>query len=104
MGLFSIFLVVIVHKTVAGCNRGNNTNIIFLYQFLDGHTNITAFDFFDLLAEKDQGPEDANLLRAAYHEGPDAHPNRTATLEIVSIFVDFVIKSIQQYKITHNML
>lgn len=64
--------------------------------FLDGHSNIFIFDFFNLLADSS-----SNMLRPEYQRNQnnsDSHPNATANRIIGPIFVDFVNTSIKKYK------
>ncbi len=68
-------------------------------EFLGGYPNIVIFDFFDLLAESNPAAEDFNMLRTAYREGSDSHPNRIANETIGPPFVDFVVESAQKYKV-----
>jgi len=67
-------------------------------EFLNGHSNLFVFDFFDLLAENDFTSIDANMLRREYRNGSDSHPNQLANETIGPLFVDFVLKSIQTYQ------
>ena len=60
-------------------------------EFLAGHPNLFAFDFFDLLAEGDAGSADFNMLRATYREGEDSHPNQLANETIGPHFADFIV-------------
>jgi hypothetical protein len=53
--------------------------------FLDGHPNLTFFDFFDRLANPDDGSAAANMLRYAYersHTESDSHPNAAANAAV----------------------
>jgi hypothetical protein len=68
-------------------------------EFISGHPNIYIFDFFDLLAENDPSSLEYNMLRAEYRNGIDSHPNRLANETIGSIFVGFVIDSIEDYRL-----
>ncbi|MDY7080227.1 MAG: hypothetical protein SXV54_25375 [Chloroflexota bacterium] len=70
-------------------------------EFLDGHSNLFAFDFFDHLAEEDPAAPDFNMLRAAYREDDDSHPNEAANQEIAPLFTDFVLNAIETYRSTY---
>jgi hypothetical protein len=67
-------------------------------EFLAGHPNVFTFDFFDLLAESDPTSPDQNMLRAAYRDGSDSHPNQLANQSIGPLFVDFVDAAVQTYR------
>jgi hypothetical protein len=67
-------------------------------EFLDGHTNVFTFDFFDYLAEADPTSPDHNMLRREYRQGQDSHPNQIANQATGPLFVDFIIDSIQSYR------
>lgn len=67
-------------------------------EFLVGHPNVFTFDFFDLLAEGDPLASDCNMLRAAYRDGEDSHPNQSANETIGPFFADFVIEAVQTYR------
>lgn len=67
-------------------------------EFLDGHPNVYAFDFFHNLAEDDIASLDYNMLRQEYRQGTDSHPNQLANETIGPLFVDFIIDSIQTYQ------
>jgi hypothetical protein len=69
-------------------------------EFLQGHPNIFAFDFFDLLAESDPAAPDFNMLRAAYRTGGDSHPNQVANQNIGPTLVEFVTSTVEQFKQT----
>jgi hypothetical protein len=71
-------------------------------EFLDGHPNLFVFDFFDHLAEGDAEAPDFNMLRTAYREGDDSHPNELANQEIAPFFVDFVLNAIETYRSTYT--
>ena len=61
-------------------------------EYLDGHSNLSTFDFFDLLAGDD------HTLRREYRVDVwDAHPNTTANQEIGPIFVDFLDNAIRDH-------
>jgi hypothetical protein len=70
-------------------------------EFLDGHSNLFVFDFFDYLAESDPEAPDSNMLRAVYREGDDSHPNKLANQEIAPFFVRFVLNAIETYRSTY---
>jgi hypothetical protein len=67
-------------------------------EFLVGHPNVFTFDFFDLLAEGDPSAPDRNMLRTAYREGEDSHPNELANETIGPLFADFIIDAVQTYR------
>lgn len=67
-------------------------------EFLKGHTNIFTFDLFGELAESNPNSPDFNMLREAYREGTDSHPNRIANETVGPRFVDFVINAIDRYR------
>ena len=69
-------------------------------EFLNGHLNVYVFDFFNLLAEQDPSAADYNMLRQAYRDGNDSHPNKIANQIIGPQFVDFVIEVIQRYRVS----
>ena len=66
-------------------------------EYLSGHSNVFTFDFFDSLAEDDLTAPDCNMLREAYRDGTDSHPNATANETIGPRFADFVINAIHTY-------
>jgi len=66
--------------------------------FLAGHPNVFTFDLFGLLAEDDPGAPDFNVLRAAYREGTDSHPNALANQTIGPVFAEFIGQSVQAYR------
>lgn len=66
--------------------------------FLAGHPNVFTFDFFDLLAEGDPSASDFNMLRAAYREGEDSHPNQRANESIGPLFADFIVEAVQTFR------
>jgi hypothetical protein len=67
-------------------------------EFLSGHPNVFTFDFFSYLAEDQPGSSGLNMLKAAYQDGADSHPNQLANETIGPKFVEFVIQSIQGYR------
>ncbi|MDH4135794.1 MAG: hypothetical protein OEW09_03625, partial [Anaerolineae bacterium] len=67
-------------------------------EFLAGHPNVFTFDFSDLLAEGAPSAPDFNMLRAAYREGEDSHPNQLANQTIGPLFADFIIEAVQTYR------
>jgi hypothetical protein len=68
-------------------------------EFLAGHPNVFTFDFFDLLAEDEPTASDCNMLSKEYREREDSHPNKKANETISSIFVEFIIKAIENYRV-----
>jgi len=67
-------------------------------EFLVGYPNVFTFDFFDLLAEGGPLAPDVNMLRVAYREGEDSHPNQLANETIGPLFADFIIEAVQTYR------
>jgi hypothetical protein len=67
-------------------------------EFLSGHPNVYVFDFFNTLAEPEPSSPDYNMLREAYRNGTDSHPNPAANEAIGPLFVQFTIDSIQAYR------
>ncbi len=67
-------------------------------EYLDGHPNLSTFDFYNYLAEDDPTSPDYNMLKKAYREGADSHPNKVANEIIGPHFVDFVIDAIRHYR------
>jgi hypothetical protein len=65
-------------------------------EYLAGHPNVFAFDLFGHLAEDDPAAPDHNMLRAAYRDGTDSHPNRVANEMVGPLFVDFVVEVASQ--------
>jgi hypothetical protein len=62
-------------------------------EFLGGHPNVFAFDFFGHLAGSD------DFLRRAYRfDDYDGHPNGRANREIGPLFVAFIDEAIQSYE------
>ena len=72
-------------------------------EYLDGHSNVFTFDFFDYLAEDDPSATDYNMLRAEYREGTDSHPNQTANETIGPVFVDFITHAVQEYRAVYEL-
>lgn len=66
--------------------------------YLDRHSNVFTFDFFDHLAEADPTSPDHNMLRAAYRDGTDSHPNRAANEATGPLLVEFVIHAVRSYR------
>ncbi len=66
--------------------------------FIGGRQNVFVFDFYTLLAENDPASPEYGMLRAAYREGADSHPNAAANVEIAPLLVDFVLESIETYR------
>ena len=67
-------------------------------EYLNGHRNVFTFDFYGYLAEDDPASPDYNMLRKAYREGSDSHPNQIANKTLGPLLVDFVIPAIQDYR------
>ncbi|MCL5411301.1 MAG: hypothetical protein M1150_00980 [Patescibacteria group bacterium] len=67
-------------------------------EYLDGHPNLFAFDFFDLLAAPADATTEANMLRAEYRPPyVDSHPNALANQTIGPIFVNFIDNAAKSY-------
>ena len=71
-------------------------------EFSKGHSNLYTFDLFDHLAEKDSTSTEYSMLRASFRSGSDSHPNRAANETIAPIFVDFVTKTIEQFRASQS--
>jgi hypothetical protein len=71
-------------------------------EYSSGHPNVSTFDFFGLLAEDDTTAPDYNMLREAYRNGEDSHPNAVANEAIGPLFVDFVIDAIETYRAVYR--
>jgi len=67
-------------------------------EFLFGQSNIFVCDLFDELAESNLSSPELNMLRQDYRNGTDSHPNQTANEKIGPLFVDFVIRAVEQYR------
>jgi len=87
------------HTTPEIAARANSlANWLTSNEFLDGHPNVFAFDFFHNLAESDPDAADFNMLRYEYRQGTDSHPNQLANETIGPLFVDFIIDSVKTYR------
>ena len=64
-------------------------------EFLKGHPNISTFDLYSLLAEENASGADANMLRSAYRDGGDSHPNRAANETLAPLFADYIVHTIE---------
>ena len=71
-------------------------------EYLAGHQNLFSFDLFGHLAEEDPAMPDWNMLRAAYRDGDDSHPNQLANETVGPAFVDFVMKAAEQYRAVYE--
>jgi len=71
-------------------------------EYLGGHPSVFTFDFFGYLAQDDTVSPDYNMLRQAYRQGSDSHPNRTANETIGPLFVDFIVDAIQRYRVVYE--
>ena len=71
--------------------------------YLAGHPNVAAFDFFDALAEDDPAAPDANMLRAAYRDGEDSHPNAAANAAVGPMFVAAIEAAVEGLKLESNL-
>lgn len=66
-------------------------------EYLGGHPNVFTFDFFGYLAQDDTASPDYNMLRQAYRQGSDSHPNQAANEAIGPLFVDSIVDAVQRY-------
>lgn len=67
-------------------------------EYLDGHSNVYAFNFFDQLAEDDPMSPEVNMLRAMYRaEAVDSHPNRVANEVVGPVFAEAVMTAARSY-------
>ena len=66
--------------------------------FLSGHPNVFTFDLFGLLAEGDPSSSNYSMLREAYRDGEDSHPNQVANEAVGPLFGDFIIETVQVYQ------
>lgn len=66
--------------------------------YLKGRPNLFTFDLFGYLAENDPLSPERHMLRSAYRDGADSHPNPKANQTIGPLFVDFVIKAVESYR------
>lgn len=72
-------------------------------EYLAGHPNVFAFDFFDALAEDDPASPEANMLRAEYRpEGEDSHPNELANATVGPVFAATVMDAVRSYRASHQ--
>ncbi|HWQ05168.1 MAG TPA: hypothetical protein VN452_07415 [Longilinea sp.] len=71
-------------------------------EFIQGHANIKVFNLFDLLAEPDQSPADANTLRTNFRNGTDSHPNDAGSLAAGQKFAEFVIQAASTYQADYS--
>lgn len=65
-------------------------------EYLAGHDNLVGFDFFDLLAQPDDGSATRNMLRYEYersHSGSDSHPNALANETNAPFFIDALVQA-----------
>jgi len=67
-------------------------------EYLAGHPNVFAFDLFGHLAEGDPASPEYNMLRAAFQEGEDSHPNAVANETVGPLFADFVMEAADEYR------
>ncbi len=67
-------------------------------EYLAGHPNVFTFDLFDQLAEGNPASPEYNMLRSAYRDGTDSHPNQLANETVGPLFVDSVIAAAQSYR------
>jgi hypothetical protein len=71
-------------------------------EYMAGHPNVFAFDLFGHLAEDDPTAPDYSMLRVAYREGTDSHPNRVANETVGPLFADFVMKAAEEYRAVYE--
>lgn len=71
-------------------------------EYLSGHPNIVTFDLFGYLAEDNSALPGYNMLRAAYQEGTDSHPNRKANETVGPVFADFIVGAAQSYRTAYK--
>ena len=67
-------------------------------EYLSDHPNLVGFDFFDLLANPDDGSATSNMLRYQYelsHSSSDSHPNALANSTNAPIFIDVLVAASQ---------
>lgn len=73
-------------------------------EFSAGVPNLKVFDLFDMLAGPEGAGRGANSLRAEYRSGKrgviglDSHPNPRAARVFAPAFVDFLHKSIEEFR------
>lgn len=82
----------------AGARARQLANWLGSDEFVGGRSNLYTFDFFDLLAEDDPQRADFNMLREAYRDGNDSHPNQAANEAIGAVFVESVLSAIEAYQ------
>jgi hypothetical protein len=70
-------------------------------EYRKGHPNIFTFDLFGYLAGDDRATSDYNMLRKAYQDGTDSHPNQTANETISPLMAEFIVQSVASYRATH---
>lgn len=68
-------------------------------EFTGDQPNIVTFDLFSRLAEDEASAPDYNMLKEAYRDGTDSHPNRTANEAVSPEFVEFLIKAIEDFRL-----
>lgn len=67
-------------------------------QFKGDAANITVFDLFNALAEKDPASPEANQLREDYRNGNDSHPNQVANEIVGRMLVKFIDDAAIKYR------
>jgi hypothetical protein len=67
-------------------------------EFRQSRANLFTFDLFERLAENDTTAPDVNMLRAAYRTDVDSHPTEIANRAIAPQLVEFVTRSVEQFK------
>lgn len=67
-------------------------------EFTDGHPNLFVYNLFDFLAEGNPTAEDTNMLKLAFRDGSDSHPNSTANQQVAPLLAKFVAEKIDQFR------
>ncbi|HPF71516.1 MAG TPA: hypothetical protein PLQ13_12650 [Candidatus Krumholzibacteria bacterium] len=80
---------------VAWADRSRNfANWLGSDEFLAGHPNLRFFDFFDLIANPDDGSDTRNMQRPEYRRNPsilDSHPNELANQVVGPLFAQALL-------------
>jgi hypothetical protein len=67
-------------------------------EYHQGHPNVFTFDLYGNLAGDDPASPDYNMLRKAYQDGTDSHPNRAANETIGPLLADYISQSVARYR------
>jgi hypothetical protein len=67
-------------------------------EFWNKKSKFFVFDLFEAFAESNSVSPDYSMLRQAYRDGSDSHPNAKANETVAPLLVDFVRTSIQTYR------